>query len=81
VLDQVTELEVALQDRMVDVLGDVTLRLVANSTRGIRRKLTRLQFGLVNPRAQCASQRTMFHGAHHHASSPRAADTRRTPPT
>lgn len=63
ILDQVTELEVALQDRMVDLMGDVTLRLVANSTRGIRRKLTRLQFGLVNPRAQCEAQRTMFHGA------------------
>jgi len=63
VLDQVTELEVALQDRLVDVMGDVTLRLVANSTRGIRRKLTRLQFDLVNPRAQCEAQRTMFNGA------------------
>ena len=63
VLDQVTELEIALQDRMVDLLGDVTLRLVANSTRGIRRKLTRLQFGLVDARAQCASQRATFNGA------------------
>mgnify|MGYP000896256610 CR=1 FL=1 len=63
VLDQVTELEVALQDRLVDVMGDVTLRLVANSTRGVRRKLTRLQFDLVNPRAQCQAQRTMFQGA------------------
>jgi len=63
VLDQVTELEIALQDRMVDVMGDVTLRLAANSTRGIRRRLTRLQFELVNPRAQCEAQRVLFNGA------------------
>lgn len=60
VLDQITELDVQVQDVLADVLGDVTLRLVANSTRGIRRKLTRLQFELVSPRMQVEAHRNMF---------------------
>lgn len=62
-LDRVADLEMQLQDHMVDVLGDVTLRLAANSTRGIRHELSRLQLDLVDARAQCAAQRLMFQGA------------------
>lgn len=60
VLDELTELDVQMQDVLADVLGDVPLRLVVNSTRGIRRKLTRLQFQLASARAQVETHRNMF---------------------
>lgn len=60
VLDEITELDVQMQDVLADVLGDVPLRLVVNSTRGIRRKLTRLQFQLASARAQVETHRNMF---------------------
>jgi DNA-binding FadR family transcriptional regulator len=62
-LDRVAELEMQLQDHMVDLLGDVMLRLAANSTRGIRHELSRLQLELVDARAQCQTQRTMLQRA------------------
>jgi DNA-binding FadR family transcriptional regulator len=62
-LDRVAELEMELHDHMVDLLGDVIVRLAANSTRGIRHELARLQLELVNARAQCQAQRTMLQGA------------------
>ena len=62
-LDRVAEIEMDLQDHLVDVLGDVMLRLAANSTRGIRHRLARLQLDLVDARKQCEAQRTMFQGA------------------
>lgn len=62
-LEQAVDLEIELQDRMADILGDVTLRLAANTTRAVRRKLTRMQFGLVDARAQCEGQRIMLRGA------------------
>ncbi len=62
-LDTLADLEIDIQDQIVDLLGDVTMRLIANSTRAIRHKLTRLQLDLINPRAQVEAQRAMFQAA------------------
>ena len=55
-LDEIVALELELHDHMVAALGDVTVRLAANSTRGIRGKLARLQFGLMHRDGGLASQ-------------------------
>lgn len=53
----IAELEVALQDLIVHQTGDLTLRLMANSTRPLRLRITELQYGLVDARAQVQRQR------------------------
>lgn len=60
-LDEVARLEVALIDSVVAMLGDVTLRLMANSTRPLRQRLTRLQLELTDdPLAQIQAHRMLM---------------------
>lgn len=54
---EVVEIELDIQDRIIAMAGDVTLRLIANSTRALRRKLTHVQIGLVDMREQIDAQR------------------------
>jgi len=58
--DEVVEVELDVHDRIVAMAGDVTLRLIANSTRPLRRQLTRLQIDLVDMREQVAGQRAQL---------------------
>ncbi len=63
-LDAVARLEVGLIDSVVAMLGDVTLRLMANSTRALRRRLTRLQLELTDdPLAQIQASRMLLRRA------------------
>lgn len=56
----VVELELQLQDLIIEQTGDLTLRLMANATRELRRKLTELQYQLVDARAQVRTQRAQL---------------------
>lgn len=55
--EPVVELELTLHDALVDMVGDTTLRLIANSSRPLRRELSLLQMSLVDWRAHVERQR------------------------
>jgi len=63
-LDAVAAIAVDVQDQIIETLGDVTLQLLANSTRGLRRELTRLHFELNDVRALVERERTLIALAH-----------------
>ena len=62
-LDRVAAMAVDMQDHVVERLGDVTLRLVSKSTRGLRRALTRLHFELNDARELLTRERALLEAA------------------
>ena len=59
-LAHVAAIGVDVQDRIIESLGDVTLRLLANSTRRLRQELTRIHLSLNDAREQIEQERTML---------------------
>lgn len=62
-LDEVVEQEIAQQDRTVRVLGNVTLELLGNSSRPLRRRVLRMFFETVDASHHIATQRAMSRAA------------------
>lgn len=60
---RVAAMAVDMQDHVVERLGDVTLRLVSNSTRGLRRALTRIHFELNDARELLTRERALLDAA------------------
>ena len=56
-LDGGVELEIAIQDAVIRLAGSTALDLLANSTRSLRRQLTRALFELVDPQVLVRRQR------------------------
>lgn len=63
VLEALVDLDVRLQDLLVEIVDDVALQLVTNSTRVMRRNLTRLQFQLTGTRVQIVAHQAVFRWA------------------
>lgn len=59
-LAHVAAIGVDIQDHVIEALGDVMLRLIATSTRGLRRELTRLHLSLNDARAQLTRERELL---------------------
>lgn len=59
-LAHVAAIVVDMQDRIIESLGDVTLRLLANSTRALRRELTRIHLSLNDARQQIEHERALL---------------------
>lgn len=56
-MEELAEIELDVHDALVDMVGDTTLQLMANGTRGLRRRLTLIQLSLADPRAHIEAQR------------------------
>jgi GntR family transcriptional regulator, transcriptional repressor for pyruvate dehydrogenase complex len=56
-LDQVVEVELDIQDALIALVGSTALDLLANSTRGLRRKLGRMLLDFVDARELVKRQR------------------------
>jgi len=59
-LAHVAAIVVDMQDRIIEWLSDVTLRLLANSTRALRAELTRIHLSLNDAREQIEHERALF---------------------
>jgi len=56
---EVAGIAVEVQDQIIETLGDVTLQLLANSTRRLRQELTRIHYELNDVRAQLERERSL----------------------
>lgn len=61
-LHAAVDLEVAIQDAVIRLAGNTALDLLANSTRGLRRQLTRMLFELLDPQELVRKQRAQVRG-------------------
>lgn len=59
-LARIAAIGVDIQDHVIETLGDVTLRLLANSTRALRRELMRIHLALNDVRKQLVFERSML---------------------
>jgi len=56
-IEEVAEMEVALQDALVTSVGSTVLRLLANSTRGLRKRLVQMFFETIDVRGYITWER------------------------
>lgn len=56
---QLAAIAVDVQDQIIEALGDITLQLLANTTRRLRCKLTRLHYEVNDVRAQLVQERAL----------------------
>jgi DNA-binding FadR family transcriptional regulator len=69
-LSAVVEVELAIHDAIFALAGSTALGLLANSTRPLRRRLSSLAFGLIDPREQITAQRAQVRALLHERPSP-----------
>jgi GntR family transcriptional regulator, transcriptional repressor for pyruvate dehydrogenase complex len=72
-LDQVVEVELDIQDALLALVGSTALDLLANSTRGLRRKLGRMLLDFVDARELVKRQRAQVRSV---LKGPQRIDTR-----
>lgn len=58
-IEEVAETEVALQDALIRFVGSTMLRLISNSTRGLRKRIVQMFFETIDVREHIAWQREL----------------------